>query len=251
MDADRVMNPWEWRETTDPAETLIVAKARAHYPTEGEVLDGLAWADAMVWYEDMTKDGPIVLGSGHDLRIGPGALDDMTREQIGRLTSSPPPLSRAEMLDLTKGWAVNIVVKDSAVLATLKADLAEARIDPARVLVTSLRDDIPQVVKGQWSEGRRPSTGLIFDPLMRRRPLSALFPQALLFRSRADCAVVDRSLVATGVLPRCGRRLTVVNGVDNARALIQCFNNRRVQAVITKEPELAYRVRQDLAEAGA
>lgn len=95
MDADRVRNPWEWRETTDPAETLIVAKARAHYPTEGEFLDGLAWADAVAWHEDMTKDGPIVLGSGHGRRIGRRTFRDHRREQAS--------LSRSQILGLSKG----------------------------------------------------------------------------------------------------------------------------------------------------
>lgn len=91
----------------------------------------------------------------------------------------------------------------------------------------------------------------MFDPLMPERPLSALFPQELLFKSRADCAVVDRSLVAMGVLRRCGRRLVVVNGIDNARALERSFKDRRVQGVITHQPELASKVRRQLAEAGA
>ena len=254
---------WGLEHRVGPKETRILAHqlgaalkvdgAPNPVPTATDLERALPWSDGFQFSAAVLADGPAVMRPvedrwGLDLRVGDAPLFMLTRADVATLTGGPAPMSLEEGLRLIGDRPVNIDLCDEFVTADLVELMRRSETDSGCVVVTSLLNHVPRLMREYRGDSTHPVSGLRLSLGAPRRSLLAdIFPWRLLRSARAECVALDRRLYRSGVLHYCGGRPSIVGPVNDEPTIRRCLADPRVHGIVTDKPELAHLVRQSMS----
>jgi hypothetical protein len=248
--------PDSWPLNYHAARTLVIARGEGQtergpgYPLPWDLELGRYSADGVhVCVALSADDDPLTVFNppedrwGWHLRVGENPLHALTRAEIGeRLRQRRPPMSLAEMLEITDGTLKLIQVTRPRAVPLVLQLLLRTDADLGEVVVTTLR---PRVAA--MASNARVRTGLLIgDGLSPMGLLSNLAPAWALTLARADYAVVH----GLRALSRCGPRAAIGWAKDDQDHLTRYFEHQHVAAVTTTAPSLALDARAFAASQG-
>jgi hypothetical protein len=248
--------PDSWPLNYRAARTLVIARGQGQtergpgYPLPWDLELGRSSADGIhVCVALSADDDPLTVFNPPEdrwawhLRVDCRPVHALKRAEIGeRLRQPRPPMSLAEMLEVTDGTLKMIQVTEPWAIPLVLQLLLRTYADLGEVMVTTLR---PRAAA--MASNARVRTGLLIGGAVSPIALlSNLAPGRALTLAQADYAVVH----GLRALSRCGPRAAIGWAEDDQDHLTQYFEHPHVAAVTTTSPSPALDVRAFAASRG-
>jgi hypothetical protein len=238
------------------ARTLVIARGEGQtergprYPLQWDLELGRSSADGVhVCVALSADDDPLTVFNppadrwGRHLRVDGRPVHALKRAEIGeRLHQPRPPMSLADVLEITDGTLKLIQVTRPRAVPLVLQLLLRTYADLGEVMVTTLQPRVAAMA----SKARIRTGLLIGEASSPMALLSNLAPARALTLAQADYAVVP----GLGALSRCGPRAAIGWAEDDQDQLLRYFEHPHVAAVTTTKPSLAFDVRTSAARRG-